>query len=79
MTRNPADDMVIETLAAAEADLIELVADLAWENYRLRYAFARILKITDEARREAREQCNQLWAELADYREAALRREREAA
>jgi hypothetical protein len=34
MTRNPADDMVIEILAAAEADLIELVADLAWENYR---------------------------------------------
>jgi hypothetical protein len=78
VSRDYRDD-VIEILADSEAALIDLVAELAVEHFRLREAFIHTLKLADDARLEAQQQYEELWAALWREREAALDREREAA
>jgi hypothetical protein len=56
-------DIVIEELADSEAalreenrTLIDIIADLAWENYSLRVNFIRILTLADGVRVQAQRQ-----------------------
>jgi hypothetical protein len=83
--RDPADDLVIQALAASELELrmqirqlVNLLADLAVEHLQLRATYLRILTRADDDRREARKQAEAAWTALADERLARLSQERAA-
>jgi hypothetical protein len=72
-------DLVIDDQTKLIDALVELLADQTVEKEQLRRAYLRVLRLADDARREAQDQCEELWAALSLQREVEVARTREAA
>jgi hypothetical protein len=66
-------DIALEQLAADEAEaretnrvLLDLLADVVWENYRLRHVFGRVLRVLDDARLSAQRERDAVLAARAE-------------